>query len=182
MNFYFDFLDNFYRSGGGTALAVLKFFSGVISLVLLAILANVIRLTWQLNSPLKRAEEAFALEFGAIPASSRTQASKQWRSITDKAQSQSQSDWKLAVIEADSLVDDLLKLAQYSGDTMGERLKQLDTAKLPSLNALWEAHKIRNIIAHDPARVLTRPEIDHALEGFKKALDELEFLDETVDP
>lgn len=61
------------------------------------------------------------------------------------------NDWKLAIIEADIILDDILKKRGYAGNSLGERLKSISPHQLASLNDAWEAHKVRNRIAHDGA-------------------------------
>ena len=71
-----------------------------------------------------------------------------WAHIESLIESPTDSDWRQAIIEADIMLDDLLRARGYEGATVGERLKQVDPAKLVSLNDAWEAHKVRNEIAH----------------------------------
>lgn len=59
------------------------------------------------------------------------------------------NDWKLAIIEADIILDDLLKKKGYAGNSLGERLKSISPNQLESLQDAWEAHKVRNRIAHE---------------------------------
>jgi len=59
---------------------------------------------------------------------------------------------------------------------MGDRLKQLDLSKLASLNEVWEAHKIRNRIAHGTDRALTHDEAARAIGAFEAGLRELQYL------
>lgn len=56
-----------------------------------------------------------------------------------------ESDWRQAIIEADIMLDEVLRQAGYEGETVGEKLKM---AKFDSLDDAWEAHKVRNEIAH----------------------------------
>lgn len=106
------------------------------------------------------------------------ESAKTWQNIIGKIHSHNASDWLLAVIQADSLFDDILKHMGLPGETMGDRLKYLDTGKLASLDAVWEAHKIRNKVAHTPATLLRRDELLRAVEGFRKGLFELGYLEE----
>ena len=185
MNPYFQFLDWFYSSGGATALFWIKSVAAVVSIVCFSFIVYINLLLFDMmkkrgttvrqevsNILAEEAEE----DFGALPASVKTDVSPKWESVLNKAAAPNPSDWKLAVIEADSLMDDLLKRSGYFGATMGDRLKQLDRSKLSSLNELWEAHKIRNLIAHDPNRPVSRQEIDRAIDGYEKALGELDFM------
>src|SRR3989344_1602170 len=71
-----------------------------------------------------------------------------WEHIESLIESPTDSDWRQAIIEADIMLDDLLRARGYPGATIGERLKHVDPAKLVSLNDAWEAHKVRNEIAH----------------------------------
>ena len=61
------------------------------------------------------------------------------------------NDWKLAIIEADIILDDILKKQGYAGNSLGERLKSIAPSQLESLQDAWEAHKVRNNIAHQGA-------------------------------
>lgn len=63
--------------------------------------------------------------------------------------SENPNDWKLAIIEADIILDDALKNAGYAGTSLGERLKSISPNQLASLQDAWEAHKVRNRIAHE---------------------------------
>ena len=177
MNLYFRFLDWFYSSWLGTAFYWYKIFAAAASFLLLAVIIYIVYLMYQLNKPSpKTIEEAIEEDFGKIPESAKTDLSPRWQEILDKVSSPNPSEWKLAVIEADSLLDDLLKRIGYPGETMGERLKFVDSSKITSINGLWEAHKIRNMIAHEPDHPVSRQEIEKAIEGFEKVLDELEFI------
>jgi len=59
------------------------------------------------------------------------------------------NDWKLAIIEADIILDDTLKQKGYAGNSLGERLKSISPTQLASLQDAWDAHKVRNRIAHE---------------------------------
>lgn len=57
---------------------------------------------------------------------------------------------KSAVMEADKLLDYVLKSKRIKGDTLGERLKNAKHLfKTSSYNRVWEAHKLRNRLAHE---------------------------------
>ena len=114
---------------------------------------------------------------GHLPQSSQIEkiANSQWKEIILKAESESEKEWRLAVIEADALVDLVLKRSGYRGETMFERLKNVLPENLPSLNQLWEAHKIRNQIAHSPDFSLQKKEAVRILKIYRQSLRELGF-------
>src|SRR3989344_7998757 len=72
-----------------------------------------------------------------------------WNEIEKHINSIREAEWKFAVIEADKLVDELLRGAGFPGDTMGDRLMNIQPGQLTTLQNLWEAHKIRNRLVHD---------------------------------
>ena len=99
-----------------------------------------------------------------------------WEEIVRHFDSTKEAEWKFAIIEADKLVDDLLKQAGYPGDTMGERLMNIEQGQLLSLQGLWEAHKIRNKLAHDVNYFLRYAEARQAIKFFEEALKELQII------
>lgn len=83
------------------------------------------------------------------------------------------NDWKLAIIEADVILDDTLKQHGYAGNSLGERLKSVSPNQISSLNDAWEAHKIRNRIAHDGADfVLTKRIAESTIHQYQRVFDE----------
>lgn len=98
---------------------------------------------------------------------------KNWEHIRGLANSANPSDWNMAVLRADALLDDILMHLGYEGTTMAERLKIVDPTKLLSLERVWSAHRLRNMIAHDPLEQHTRETIVHALRSYEQALREL---------
>lgn len=101
-----------------------------------------------------------------------------WQQVEEKLASSSPSDWKLAVILADTIFDDALKGSKVEGQTLGERLRTVDPFKLPSLNDVWEAHKVRNRLAHETGEAFSREEARHAVGLFARGLRELGYLEE----
>lgn len=101
------------------------------------------------------------------------QTIKDWAKINKKLEGGKESEYKLGIIEADILLDDTLKKMGYSGESVGDRLKQIDKIILPNLDDLWKAHKVRNNIVHDPDYKLTVREAKEALKIFEEAFQVL---------
>ena len=99
-----------------------------------------------------------------------------WGEILRHADSAKEAEWKFAIIEADKLVDDILKKGGYPGDSMGERLTNIQKEQLLSLDGLWTAHKIRNKLAHDSAYFLRYAEARQAIKFYEEALRELNAI------
>lgn len=71
-----------------------------------------------------------------------------WEHIQSLLESPSPSEWREAIIEADIMLDDVLAKRGYTDDGVGEKLKSVDKEGLATLQDAWEAHKVRNMIAH----------------------------------
>jgi|SRR3989338_9838252 len=96
-----------------------------------------------------------------------------WEEILRHLDSDREAEWKFAIIEADKLIDDLLKSAGYSGETMGDRLIGMEKGQLESLDGLWEAHKVRNNLVHDVNYFLRYAEARRVVQLYERVLQEL---------
>jgi len=103
-------------------------------------------------------------------------ARAKWESILKKGASENESDRKLALIAADSLVDDIFKMSGYKGENLGERLKLVEKGDIIHLDELWEAHKVRNKIAHEADYKLSQEGAMEALTNYGKVLRELKYI------
>jgi hypothetical protein len=113
----------------------------------------------------------------AIPAAPKVVRNETWESIRAKLLSENESDWRLAIIEADIYLDRLLDDRGFHGDTTSDKLKQVTTGDLASIQIAWEAHKVRNRIAHDGAAFsLTQPEARRILSYFEIVFRDLEVI------
>lgn len=96
---------------------------------------------------LRSREEAY---YGAVIAAPEAAAvSPRWQHITALAGSGNLSEWREAIIEADIMLDDMLARQGYAGDGVGEKLMQVERSDFATLSDAWEAHKVRNQIAHE---------------------------------
>src|SRR5688572_33269897 len=71
----------------------------------------------------------------------------EWQTI-QSLKNEGGSSWSLAILEADNLLCHALKHSNYRGDTMAVRLKAA-ASKLTQSQAIWDAHAIRNKLAHE---------------------------------
>lgn len=74
--------------------------------------------------------------------------------IEELLSSDSEIELKHSVMEADKLVDKILKLKNYSGDTFADRLRSAEKHINRNMyESIWYGHKIRNQIAHDSEEI-----------------------------
>jgi len=83
--------------------------------------------------------------------------SKRWEQVERLMSGTSEAEWRAAVIEADALLEETVRKLGYGGETLGEMLKKADLSDIPSLDAAWAAHKIRNQIAHQGSSFMLTP-------------------------
>jgi hypothetical protein len=83
------------------------------------------------------------------PTESAGGVNSRWQHIQSLASETSASHWREAIIEADIMLDNLLEQQGYVGDGVGEKLKAVEPSSFGTLQEAWEAHKVRNQIAHE---------------------------------
>lgn len=101
---------------------------------------------------------------------------QEWGNILKRLEANDEANHKLAVIEADKLLDTVLKKLTIPGSTMGERLKAIPVSQLPSIDNVWQVHKLRNHLVHTTEFVLTDHKAKQAIEIYKQAFIELKVL------
>lgn len=84
------------------------------------------------------------------------------------------NDWKLAIIEADIELERILESAGYPGGTVGEKLKGARAASsMQTINDAWNAHMVRNKIAHAGTDfVLTKKIAQETINQYKRVFAE----------
>ncbi len=102
-----------------------------------------------------------------------TNYTEHWDNILRYANSIRDSEWKLAIVEADKLVDEVLQERGFPGETMGERLMLMAPNQLASLQDLWDAHKLRNLLVHEMNYQMKHEQALAATRAFERVLREL---------
>ncbi|MEK7579598.1 MAG: hypothetical protein AAB469_00130 [Patescibacteria group bacterium] len=99
-----------------------------------------------------------------------------WQGVLVHINTSNESDWKLAIMEADKIVDEILILKGYKGESMAERLTSIGKNELKSLELLWEAHKVRNRIAHQPGYGVDYNQARKIISYYEEVLKDLRAL------
>ncbi len=100
-----------------------------------------------------------------------------WEAVLKDIESSDPNKWKLAIIEADIILLDLLKSMALPGDGIGEKLKAVEKSDFDHLDQAWEAHKIRNAIAHGGSDfLLTQREAQRVIGLYKEVFNEFEII------
>ena len=85
---------------------------------------------------------------------------------------------RLAILEADIMLNELLDLQGYKGETMADKMKQVDRAGFNTIDLAWEAHKIRNRIAHEGAEhELSAREARRVIDLYERVFKEFRIVE-----
>lgn len=101
---------------------------------------------------------------------------ERWQSIIDKFSIGSPDSARLAVIEADALVDGVLKRIGLAGEHLADRLSNLETEELKTVERVWRAHRLRNELVHAPGFSLSPGGAKTALDDYEAFLREIGAL------
>jgi hypothetical protein len=99
-----------------------------------------------------------------------------WQSAMGHIESANPNDWKQAILEADIILDDLLTKMGYRGESIGEKLKRVERGDMKTLDDAWEAHKIRNQIAHEAGFQLDHHIAKDTIHRYRRVFDEFYYI------
>lgn len=152
------------------------FWTRIISLlVTLVLLGMLVWLVWKLIR--FRWEEHLALrEMLQVAKAEKPRVNEEWQRVLDHMASTNPNEWKLGIIAADNLLDSLVKTMQLPGESLGERLKNVEPSDFGTLNEAWEAHKVRNRIAHESNYSPSEVEARRAIANYRKVFEEFHII------
>lgn len=100
-----------------------------------------------------------------------------WRQILKRLKTEESINWKLAVLEADKIMDEILKMSGYRGDTVHDRFKQVAPEILSNIERVHQAHRVRDRIAREPDFIITKEEAIEVVKVYEQAFKELGLID-----
>ncbi len=102
---------------------------------------------------------------------------KRWAEIKKRVESVSPNDWKMAIIEADIMLGEVLANAGFVGVSIGDQLKSASASNIKTIQDAWDAHKVRNQIAHEGSDfILTQGMAQAALIKYERVFHEFGAL------
>ncbi len=100
-----------------------------------------------------------------------------WENAVKHVSSNNPNDWKQAILEADIMLDNLLTRLGYKGESVGEKLKRVNPGDMKSLNDAWEAHKVRNQIAHEGSNFSLEHHVaKQVINRYRKTFEEFYYI------
>ncbi len=100
-----------------------------------------------------------------------------WNRIVTEATSDNEQQWRLAILEADIMLNELLDMQGYKGETMGDKMRGVERGDFNTIDIAWEAHRVRNRIAHEgQAHILTDREVRRVIGLYERVFREFHLI------
>lgn len=150
----------------------LRPYAFVLSLLLLAFVIY----SWiKTRQVMKLENKKLAIRKDMAPADEKL--NEKWVKVQEHINSPNPNDWRMAIIEADIMLAEVLEKSGYHGDTVGSQLKSVEPSDMLTIDVAWEAHKARNLIAHEGGDYqLNDREAKRIIELYKQVFEEFYYI------
>lgn len=127
---------------------------------------------------IRRAEWAtFRKAAHTVAAEDVPRTHQRWNRILEHAKSDDEHQWRLAILECDIMLNELLDLQGYKGETIAEKMKQVSRTQFNSIDDAWEAHKVRNKVAHEGVEYhISERDKNHVINLYQRVFKEFGFI------
>jgi len=100
-----------------------------------------------------------------------------WKRVLEHLESGDPNNWRLAIMEADIMLEDMVDTMMLPGESLGERMTNIEQSDFNTIDKAWEAHKLRNKIVHEGGDyILTEREAKRIVSLYKEVFDEFHFI------
>jgi len=100
-----------------------------------------------------------------------------WDKIRQHINSANSSDWRLAILECDIILDEMLTKMSYHGETLSDKLKAVEKSDFLTIDKAWEAHRVRNAIAHEGSNFqITDREAQRVVGLYEEVFKEFHYI------
>ncbi len=183
--YYFNQIVDFFTSHYPNILSGTKSFIGILvglsipfSLILFI---GIIYSVERLKVIRKREDEKFNVKvdmaYNDKKNNDNPELARMWEKVIAHISSQNPNDWKQAIIDADIILGDLLTKMGYGGEGIGEQLKRVIKGDFQTIDQAWEAHKIRNMVAHEGSSfTLDQHEAQRVINLYKQVFEEFYYI------
>lgn len=127
-----------------------------------------------------RRHEALKFEAASqtVAAHDMPRSQLRWNRIMEEIRSGIEQNLRLAILEADIMLNELLDVLGYKGETMADKMRQVDRANFNTIDLAWEAHRARNTIAHQGTGVsLGTQEANRIINLYGKIFREFKYIE-----
>lgn len=179
LDFFYGTLVSWLLSlSGGDAQALIEMLERIGWILIFILTLGIIRISLRYRALIRDEESEYGKLREQFFAQTESSArNERWNKVLDYLDSHNESDWRLAIIEADSILEEMLEHAGHHGETIGDRLKAIEPSDFLTLDKAWEAHKIRNRIAHEGGGFeLSSREAKRAVDLYRQVFEEFHFI------
>jgi hypothetical protein len=152
-------------------------------LVVLSIIASLILMVGVVYCVLRifqiRKYEELRFKASAHPVAAKdvSRVQLRWNRIVEQTRTDNEQNWRLAILEGDIMLNDLLDQLGYKGETMADKMKQIDRTRFNSIDLAWEAHRVRNTIAHQGSlQAITQREARRVIALYEQVFREFRYI------
>ncbi len=176
VEYFFNFIaDIFIKIGHFISHTFLHALKGVLIVVAILSMAAIAYTLMRLHELNQEEKEKLRLAVKKGPVAPPTNL--RWETVKAHINSTNPSDWRLAILEADLILEEVLRAMNLPGDTIGDMLKAIEPSDFPALQSAWEAHLVRNKIAHEGASfILTEHEARRVISLFELVFRDARYL------
>ena len=154
--------------------SVLVIFSVIASLILMVGVVYCVLRIFQIR---KNEELRFRASAHPVAAKDISRVQLRWNHIVEQTRTDSEQNWRLAILEADIMLNDLLDQLGYKGETMADKMKQIDRSRFNSIDLAWEGHRVRNAIAHQGSlQAITQREARRVVGLYEQVFREFRYI------
>lgn len=102
---------------------------------------------------------------------------ERWQNVLAHINSENPNDWKLAILESDIMLGDMMEKIGYMQNSIGEKLKAVEQSDFTTVEYAWEAHKIRNAIAHQGSEfMINKREVERVIGLYEAVFREFGWI------
>ncbi|TSC62515.1 MAG: Uncharacterized protein Greene041614_410 [Parcubacteria group bacterium Greene0416_14] len=102
---------------------------------------------------------------------------EKWDRVLNHIESENPSDWRLAILECDIILEEMAEVMGYHGENLGEKLKNVERSDFTTIDQAWEAHKVRNMIAHEGSDFLiSAHEVRRVVDLYRQVFEEFKYI------
>jgi cbb3-type cytochrome oxidase subunit 3 len=129
-----------------------------------------------------RSEEALYYESKAAEGAKKKEKkaagkNDKWERVLAHIASENPSDWRLAILECDVILEEMAEVMGYRGENLGEKLKNVERSDFTKIDQAWEAHKVRNMIAHEGSDFLISEREARRVVGlYQQVFEEFKYI------
>ena len=139
---------------------------------------------WWLFYSLTRVRQIRTLEYArlanyqkSVIAKDVPRTQQRWQRIQEQASGESDAGWRMAILESDIMLNELLDTQGLRGETMADKMRQVNRERFNTIDIAWEAHRARNRVAHEgSAHTLTNREARRIISLYERVFREFEFI------